>query len=138
MLILDTNIYAELIKPHAQIHVLKQFERNQYQLGLAITVWHELQLGLMNMPDGKKKQLIAQFLETVVRCAPLLNYGAKEATIHAEIRAQCRRNGKTLAFADSQIAAITISNNATLVTRNTLDYQDIDQLNFINWFNNTE
>ncbi len=42
--------------------------------------------------------------------------------------------GKTLAFADGQIASIAVSNDLILVTNNVADFQYFDNLKIENWF----
>lgn len=64
----------------------------------------------------------------------ILAYDKTCANIHANIRADARKSGKTLAFADSQIAAIALAHDAVLVTRNVNDFSGIDGLKVENWF----
>jgi tRNA(fMet)-specific endonuclease VapC len=42
--------------------------------------------------------------------------------------------GKTLAFADGQIASIAASNGLILVTNNVADFQYFENLKIENWF----
>lgn len=86
------------------------------------------------MNTGKKKDTIGHYLQTVVSVLPVFDYDAKAAHIHAQLRSDSEKAGKTLPFVDRQIAAIAISHGLTLVTRNTKDFSGIPQLQLANWF----
>lgn len=130
----DNNIFSEITRLQPNENVVKHFKAHQHSLGLAITVWHELLFGLKNMPPSKKQQRIAKFIINDVGALPLFEYSLECAEVHAQIRADCRKKGKTLGFADSQIASIALVNGAVLVTRNVDDFKDIDGLMIENWF----
>lgn len=59
----------------------------------------------------------------------LLSFDAKAAYIYESLRKLHRRSGKM----DLRIAAIALSINATLVTRNTQDFISIANLRLENW-----
>ncbi|UYZ69073.1 PIN domain-containing protein [Moraxella bovis] len=138
----DNNIFSELTKKQPEINVVQTFERcakdRNKQLILAITVWHELLYGLHNIKaeEIKKKERISAFLFNNVLSLPMYHYTQECADIHAKICAECRAKGKTLSFADSQIASIALANHAILVTRNVDDFKYIDGLMIENWFDN--
>jgi tRNA(fMet)-specific endonuclease VapC len=59
----------------------------------------------------------------------VLPYDAAAASIFEQLRAKKIRIGTQ----DLRIAAITLSNNATLVTRNNRDFRRVPQLSIIDW-----
>lgn len=130
----DNNIFSEISRPQPNETVVARFRANQDKLGLAVTVWHELLYGIKNMPPSKKQQRIADFVLNEIGLLPIFVYTKVCAEVHAQIRADCRKKGKTLGFADSQIASIALVNDAVLVTRNVDDFKDIDGLMIENWF----
>lgn len=134
LLLPDSNILSELVRVHANQKVLNRYYENLHHIGIAITVWHELWYGVYHMPEGKRQQMIADFINNNIARLPLYHYSKACADIHAKIRADCRKKGKTLSYADSQIASIALANQAILITRNTDDFQDIDGLVMQNWF----
>lgn len=133
-LLLDTNIISELVKAEPQTNVLQQFQTYKNEIAIPSLVWHELRFGWLKMPDSKRKQAIGIFIHDVVSLLPILPYDSQAARIHAEIRIAAQKNGQTLPFADGQIAAITISQGLSLVTRNTKDFEAIAGIRLINWF----
>lgn len=77
---------------------------------------------------------IETYLKKVVQPhIPLLPYDEIAATWHAGERTRLVAAGKTPAFADGQIAAIAYTNNLTLVTNNTSDFQNFLNLKLENW-----
>lgn len=133
-LLLDTNIISELVKAEPKSNVLKQFQIYKNEIAIPSLVWHELRFGWLRMPDSKRKQSIGLFLHDVVSLLPILPYDTIAAKIHAEIRVEAHKSGKTLPFADGQIAAIAMSQGLSLVTRNTKDFEAIVGIRLINWF----
>jgi len=64
----------------------------------------------------------------------ILPYDAEAANWHAAERARLVGTGRTPPFLDGQIAAIAVVNELILVTNNTSDYADFQQLQLQNWF----
>jgi tRNA(fMet)-specific endonuclease VapC len=132
--LLDTNIISEATKESCNANVLLNLARYEAEIALPSLVLHELRYGWLKMSAGKKKDAIGHYLQTVVSVLPVFDYDAKAARIHARLRADSEKAGKTLPFVDGQIAAIAISHGLTLVTRNSKDFSGIDNLQLANWF----
>lgn len=60
---------------------------------------------------------------------PLLSFTPAAITLYQSLRQQHRRKSKM----DLQIAATALAHDATLVTRNTKDFSDIENLRLENW-----
>ncbi len=135
MYVLDSNVFSEISNPQPNPQVKAKYLEHVNEIYVATTVWHELNYGLNIMPIGKKRKIVETFLYAEVATFPILSYDKQSATIHAQIRANSRKKGKTLAFADSQIASIAMANNAVLVTRNVSDFEGVGGLKIENWFN---
>lgn len=130
----DNNIFSEIAKVQRCEKVVQKYRENLDHMVLAIPVWHELLYGLYYMPDGKRKKDVEFFITKQVAFIPMVYYTLECADIHAKIRAECRKKGQTLSFADSQIASIAIAHDAILITRNIKDFKAIDGLKIENWF----
>lgn len=130
----DSNIFSELTKANPNQPVLNRFREFQQAIYIASTVWHEMHYGINTMTEGRKKQQITLLLHEVFGHFQALSYDKSCAEVHAEIRAVAKQNGRILPFADSQIAAIALRHEAVLVTRNTKDFENINNLQLINWF----
>ena len=103
----DNNILSEITKVDRCENVVQKYRTHLDEMILAITVWPEWLNGLYCMAVGKREKDAGIFNKT---------------------------KGKTLAFADSQIASIALANNAILVTRDVDDFKAIDGLMIENWF----
>ncbi|HMU87549.1 MAG TPA: type II toxin-antitoxin system VapC family toxin [Agitococcus sp.] len=132
--LLDTNIISEAIKPIPDSNVINNLTLYSYQIAIAAPVWHELNYGLLRLPDGKRKDMVKKYLENVVSTLTILPYDDVAAKCHAELRSIAQAKGQIIPFVDGQIAAIAISHNLTLVTRNLQDYRMIEDLKISNWF----
>ena len=132
--LLDTNTISELARPQPAPAVVERFTRLQHEIGLPSPVWHELQFGVLRMADGRRKELLRQFVQQVGSSLPKLAYDEDAARIHAELRADAEACGRVLPTLDAQIAAIAIAHGCILVTRNSKDFAELPGLRQIDWF----
>ena len=132
--LLDTNVLAEPLKAVPDAGVLAALERHSADCAVPAPVWHELCFGMLRLPAGSKRTMIRAFLEeTVAGHLPILPYDAQAARLHGEFRAKLEKLGRPLPFVDAQIAAIAITRQLILVTRNTRDLRDIPGLRIQCW-----
>ena len=132
--LLDTNVLSEAVKTNPDKSVMKKFESNQDEMVTAAPVWHELQFGYQRLPRSRKKEVIASFLNDIVRRTMLiLPYDDRAAEWHARERARLSSKGITPSFVDGQIAAIAKVNGLILVTRNIDDFKPFSGFKLENW-----
>ncbi len=134
--LLDTNVLSEVKCPQPNQKVMEQLRLCQLEIATATVVIHELFYGCFRLRKSKKRQDLEDYINNVILAQlPLFNYDLKSAQYHAQERARLSKLGKTLAFADGQVASIAFTNNLVLVTNNVSDFQDFDGLKIENWFN---
>jgi tRNA(fMet)-specific endonuclease VapC len=132
--LLDTNLISEFIKPSPDQRVKEKCRQYQQDLVTAAPVWHEMQYGCRRLPRSRKRELLEMFLEGVVfRNLPILPYDEPAARWHALERVRLSLSGQPTSFVDGQIAAITVTNGLTLVTRNHNDLRFFSGLISENW-----
>lgn len=132
--LLDTNVLSEGVKSVPDKLVLKKFEKHQHEIVTAAPVWHELQFGCHRLPKSRKREVIASFLNDIVkRTMLILPYDDRAAEWHAKERAGLSSKGMTPSFVDGQIAAISVVNGLILVTRNVDDFKHFQKLKIENW-----
>lgn len=132
--LVDTNVLSEAVKTAPDKSVLKMLEKHQDEIVIAAPVWHELQFGCQRLPQSRKREVIASFLNDVVKCTILtLPYDDRAAEWHARERARLSSKGLTPSFVDGQIAAISVVNGLILVTRNIDDFRQFLRLKIENW-----
>lgn len=132
--LLDTNILSELSKQNANKNVISRVNNSGNQCATASLVMHELNYGILVLPDGKRKDNLQLFLKQLEKYKfPVLSYDGDCAQIHALQRAQLASEGLTPAFIDGQIASIAMAHDLILVTRNSKDFENFENLSLENW-----
>ncbi len=135
--LLDTNIISEPTKQTPNENVLKKLKQHNGQYAISAITWHELNYGVDRMPIGKRKSLLQQYLYALdTSKLTILSYDKIAARWLATERHRLVSIGNTPAKEDSEIAAIAVTNQLILVTRNTTDFEPIDELVIENWFKN--
>ena len=135
LFLLDTNVLSEPIKVKPNQQILTRLEQYRTEIATATLVLHELYYGCYRLPRSRKRALIEQYINEVVKpIIPLLPYDEKAAEYHAGERSRLQAAGKTPSFVDGQIAAIAHVNHLTLITRNMVDFQNFSGLQVENWY----
>ena len=133
--LLDTNTVSEALKLQPNLEVIQKLQNCVNEVSISSITWHELWFGCYRLPMSRKRQKIEQYLrETMAINVPLLFYDAAAAEWFAKERARLSAIGKTPAYADGQIVAVAQVNNLIMVTNNTRDYSDFQDLRLENWF----
>ena len=133
--LLDTNILSEPLRPRSNSNVVRILQQHEKVIATATIVLHELLFGCYRLPtNSNKRQIIEAYLNREVRQKiPLLSYDVAAEWFALE-RARLVSIGKTPAYSDGQIAAISQVNDLILVTNNVSDYADFQNLRIENWF----
>ena len=135
--LLDTNIVSEFTKDYPNQNVLALYEARKNMCAISAVTWQELVFGLSKMPEGKRKNSIANFVENLRNNIEIIPYDGFAAEICGQLSGQCAKEGKTLPYCDTQIAATAIANGMVLVTRNTADFEEAAKRSFLkveDWF----
>lgn len=135
--LLDTNIVSEFTKDYPNQNVLALYEARKNMCAISATSFQELVYGAEKMPDGKRKNSIANFVENLRNNMEIIPYDGFAAEICGQLSGQCAKEGKTLPYCDTQIAATAIANGMVLVTRNTADFEEAAKRSFLkveDWF----
>ncbi len=133
--LLDTNILSEATRIQPNSGVLRQLKQYNQSLATASVVLHELMFGCYRLPASKRRQTLEEYITSLLtRSIPIFSYDLNAARWHALERARLVSPGRTPTYADGQIAAIAAVNNLILVTSNTADYRDFQDIQIENWF----
>jgi hypothetical protein len=126
MILLDTNVVSEAIRPRPE-PVVERWLANQAENSVFIctTTEAELRYGVALLPTGRRRAAleadVARMLTTVFR-GRILSFDSPAAIEYATLAADRRLSGRPISIADAQIAAIARSRGATLATRNFADF----------------
>lgn len=133
--LLDTNILSEATKPQPDGIVMRNLEQHTQNIATASVVLHELTFGCYRLPASKRRQKLEEYVSSLLaKSVPVFSYDLNAAQWHASERARLVNLGRTPPYIDGQIAAIAVVNELILVTNNTSDYADFQNLQLQNWF----
>jgi tRNA(fMet)-specific endonuclease VapC len=130
MIFLDTNIISYYFNANIKIKekILETIDVDGIICTTVINVY-EIIKGFRWKNNEKKEKQFKEFLEDLT----IFTIDNDVIDLAANIYSYLRKNGKTVGDADILIAAIVIKNNGTLVSNNIKHYEEIKQLNLINW-----
>ncbi len=128
MILLDTNVLSELIRPEPDDGVTEWLDSLDAALvaTTAITT-AELLYGVARLPAGRRREQLSEAIRGLIdddlegRVEPL---DAGAAARYAALVSDRDRAGRPISMADAQIASICLELEATLATRNTNDFKD--------------
>lgn len=126
MIVLDTNVVSELMRPVPSLAVVgwvRGHEARELQT-TAITV-AEIGHAIKRLPDGQHRdRLQAAAAELFARFADqVLPFDAPAAEQYASVVAGRDRSGRPIDGFDAQIAAICLAQRSTLATRDLKDFE---------------
>lgn len=135
MILLDTNILSELMRPVPEHNVLKWLDLlPSSECYISAITKAEIELGIALLPEGKRKSSLQTAAELMFNEFPdrCLSFNSCASSKYAEIVAIRTRIGRPVSVEDAQIAAIALTHNMPLATRNTSDFEFIEGLTIIN------
>ncbi len=126
MIILDTNVVSELVRPAPSEKVL-HWVASQPPLLLYTTAVTQAEIlyGMEILTEGKKRKALEEALNGMFAedfRDRVLSFDSGCASFFAEIGAVRKKAGHPISQFDAQIAAIARSRKALLATRNTADF----------------
>lgn len=128
MIILDTNVISELMKP-APAPKVQAWAAKHLRTELFTTSVSEAEIfyGIELLGPGKRREQLTRGAEAMFAeefAGRIIGFDSEAARIFSKILAQRRALGKPMSYADAQIAAITRVHRAKLATRNGADFRD--------------
>ncbi len=127
MILLDTNVLSELMRPEPAPRVVEWIGAQPAQ-GLFTTSITQAEIlhGVMLLPPGKRRdafEAAAQAMFAEEFAGRILAFGADAALPYACIAVDRRRAGRPISHFDAQIAAIARCSGAAIGTRNVADFE---------------
>lgn len=127
MILLDTNVVSELIRPTPDSRVETWLSRQiASSIFLSAISEAELRYGVALLPMGRRRDRLPAEIENMLQedfAGRLLPFDREAARAYAEIGVVRRAAGLPVHHADCQIAAIARSRNAGIATRNVKDFE---------------
>jgi predicted nucleic acid-binding protein len=123
MILLDTNVVSELMRPKCNLVVEQWIDAQIAEtLFLSAISLSELLAGIEIMPEGRRRHSLRKLLEEVVTRVlggRVLPFDAPAAHSYATLVAKARKHGLAIAPLDGQIAAIAKVHGFAVATRDT-------------------
>jgi len=139
MILLDTNVVSELMRPDPDPGVIDYLDSHpDSDVWISAITVAEIRMGIDMLSDGKRKTLLHNAAEQMFtedfndRCLPFDCDAGRE---YARIVAQRREQGRPVSVEDAQIASVATVGGLVLATRNTKDFSGISGLELINPWN---
>ena len=130
MYVLDTNVASELMRATPTASLVQWIALCDLgELFLTAVNEAELRYGIAILPSGRRKEDLWKAMDQWLSRGfykRILPFDSLAATHFPEIASRRQLAGKPISEADCQIASITRSHGATLVTRNVSDFEGID------------
>jgi predicted nucleic acid-binding protein len=126
MIVLDTNIVSEAMKPKPNLAVMKwlngQIAETLYLSSVSIA---EMLFGIGILPEGKKKRLLSEMLKGVLELfnGRVLPFDIEAANRYAELAVSARVSGKGFPLPDGYIAATAASKGFIVATRDAAPFE---------------
>jgi hypothetical protein len=127
MIVVDTNVLSELMRPSPARRVLAWFSSvPAARLHVTTITIAEMLTGVTLLPRGRRRDALDVAVRRMVDedfAGRTLAFDQAAATHYADVVAARTRAGHPIATLDAQIAAIARSRGASLATRNVADFE---------------
>lgn len=128
MIVLDTNVVSELMRPRPNglVHAWLD-EQGKTECYLTATTVAEVLFGIERLPAGTRRNHLAKEFSLMLAedfAGRVLSFDQPATAYYARVAASRQAMGRPVSVADAQIAGICLQHGATLATRNTKDFTD--------------
>lgn len=128
MILLDTNVLSELIRPEPDKGVTEWLDSlDAATVATTAITAAELLYDVARLPAGRRKERLGEAIRGLIeedfdgRVEP---FDAAATSHYADLLSDRERAGRPISATDAQIAAICRKLGATLATRNRSDFED--------------
>ena len=125
MILVDTNVWSELAKPHGDPAVLAWLEANDDDLALSVLVVAEIRYGIELPHAAKRRPFLQPWLEGLRAryYHHTLSFGDGDADHYGRIAARPEVQAREPQIMDMLIAAQAQQRSIAIATRNAKDFE---------------
>ncbi|OGU20268.1 MAG: plasmid stabilization protein [Hydrogenophilales bacterium RIFOXYD1_FULL_62_11] len=128
MIVVDTNVISEVMRPQPSSQVLSWLNtQDSNQLFITTVTLAEIGYGLRVLPEGQRRwQLHSRFEQFVAQAFEerVLDFTGAAARAYAEIQGHRKELGRPMSLPDAQIASIAHTHGFAFATRNIKGFED--------------
>jgi predicted nucleic acid-binding protein len=139
MIILDTNIISEMMRPFPNTRVISWLDQQGVtQLFITAITIAEISYGINMLPKGKRRSFLENAFNKVLKEAFMhrtLLFDDPAAHFYGKIMSERKKSGRPMSISDGQIAAIARVHEGAIATRNMHDFENCG-LRLLNPFDN--
>lgn len=127
MILVDTNVWSELIRPEPASRVIDWEAANSHLLWMSTIVLAEFRARATLLPPGRRRDQIAGLIEDVIAAyRDRLLVFDEECTRHfGPVLAAARASGRPIQTADAMIAATALAHGMHVATRDRNDFAGV-------------
>jgi predicted nucleic acid-binding protein len=130
MILLDTNVLSELMRPKPSPRVVAWVAKAAASELFTTSITEaEIFYGIELLTTSKRRESLLRAAEAMFAedfAGRVLGFDSEAARVFSRIAARRRARGKPISYADAQIAAIARARGARLATRNVADFEDCE------------
>ncbi len=127
MIILDTNVISEPLKPSPNPAVIRWLDRQSPATLFVTTISQaELLAGVSALPAGRRRTELRKVIDQELAflfAERVLPFGEHSAKAYAQVVPAANAAGNAIDFADAAIGAIAMEHDYILATRNVADFK---------------
>lgn len=129
MIVLDTNVISELMRPQPEPRVLSWADGLDPD-GVAITAMNEAEIlhGIARLRDGRRKRALRQIWGDLIAelfAGRVWSFTSEAAHWYGELLSHRERLGRPMSTADAVVAATALAHGAQLATRDEGNFSDV-------------
>ena len=122
--LVDANVLSEPTKPTPNRAVVDWLIVNEAELAVSSIVLGELEYGILILPEGRRRKRLESWFATGAESLRVLDFDRTVAAEWSHLLAELKRTRKAMPVKDSLIASTALANGLTMVTRNTVDFEN--------------
>lgn len=126
MIVLDTNVISEILRPQPEGRVVAWMEDLTGDVAITTVTFAELLTGVRRLPEGRRRSVLAEGIDAALDpyrdTGAILPFDSRAAEQYADVLVAREQAGLPIHTADAQIAAICRAHGAACATRNSKDF----------------
>jgi predicted nucleic acid-binding protein len=122
VILLDTNVISELMRPSPSPRVIDFIRQQQTDtLFISSLAEAEIRYGIFRLPRGRRRDFLADSFQRFLALGfdgRIIAFDSAAAAAYAEIRTRREQSGLPVTIPDAMIAATALACGASVATRN--------------------